>query len=412
MTQPIITSLLDTDAYKFTMGSAYWHLHRNVEGQFAYTCRSKDVDLKPIADQFREQVQALGDVSLTKGEAEWLYNNTKTTRDYIRNFLTDFQFNPDDLLIEDLDGGCGLKIETKPGLPIYEASLWEMPVMALLSELYFKNKYGTRVEEVEASLRKNLEAQTSSVLARHSNDPRVDFTFSEFGTRRRFSRDFQEWLLETLQRDLGKGYLVGTSNLMFAKELKVAPVGTMAHEWMMAYQALVHPIDSQRKALLDWIDFYRGWNGIVLTDTLGSAKWDQDFTPDLMEVYTGQRHDSGDPSRWAANRIEAYKEAGIDPKDKTLLFSDGLTLGSAFGLSKKFGDQIRVTHGIGTSLSNPTLRPIDDGFEHKAISQVMKLVSVNGRPVAKLSDDPAKAQCTSDSHLAYVKWATQFPSSL
>jgi nicotinate phosphoribosyltransferase len=170
-------------------------------------------------------------------------------------------------------------------------------------------------------------------------------------------------------------------------------------EAFMLYQALVHPEDSQGKFLKDWIEFYRGWLGICLTDTLGPKKWDRDFTRDLMIDYTGQRHDSGDPYKWGNERIAAYEREKIDSKEKTLLFSDNLTFDKALDLTKTFGDRINVSHGIGTYISNN----IPSVPEHRALNQVIKIVRANGRPVAKLSDDPMKAQCEDEIFLNYIR---------
>jgi nicotinate phosphoribosyltransferase len=187
--------------------------------------------------------------------------------------------------------------------------------------------------------------------------------------------------------------------MFLAKKHGIKTVGTQAHEAFMLYQALVHPEDSQKKFLKDWIEFYRGWLGICLTDTLGPKKWDRDFTRDLMIDYTGQRHDSNDPYMWGNERLAAYVREGIDPKEKTLLFSDNLNFDKALDLTRTFGDRTNVSHGIGTYISNN----IPSVPEHKALNQVIKIVGANGRPVAKLSDDPMKSQSEDEIFLGYMR---------
>ena len=152
-------------------------------------------------------------------------------------------------------------------------------------------------------------------------------------------------------------------------------------------------------ALKDWIEFYRGWLGIALTDTLGSNQWDRDFDKTLMIDYTGQRHDSADPYKWADRRLAAYKREEIDPKEKSFLFSDNLTFSKAFDLSATYENKINVSHGIGTFITCD----IPSVYEHKPLNQVVKIVWANGRPVAKTSDDPTKAQCEDETYLNYVK---------
>jgi nicotinate phosphoribosyltransferase len=402
----IYETLLDDDLYKYTMGSAFWHMHRDVKAQYVYKCRSTDVDLSIIQNKLIEEISYMEDVVLNKQEADWLYKNTRVTQDYIQEFLRPLRRDAKQLIIKnDKSANGGISIATDPDVPLCEASLWEMPVMSIISELYFKELYGSKYDKVIARMKRNLESSASKLLSViEKEESPVAYTFSEFGTRRRISREFQRWSLEMLSDKLGD-HLVGTSNMRLAKEKDITAVGTMAHEWIMLYQALVHPVDSQKKAIEDWIEFYRGWNGIVLTDTLGSKKWEKDFDAKMQKLYIGQRHDSGDPYEWAEKRIQSYLNHNIYPRDKTLLFSDGLDLMSSYRLSQAFSDRINVTHGIGTSLSNPKTNI--PGIYHSAISQVFKISRVNGRPVAKLSDNPDKAQCPDNTHLEYMKWASK-----
>jgi nicotinate phosphoribosyltransferase len=393
-------SHLDNDLYKFHMGAFFWHYYRGISTEYAYKCRDPQINLLCIYDELKDSLVNMSYVGLQKDEQKWLFENTKVTQDYLINFLRDFHFYPSQVILKKIDVNPGIDIRIKG--PLEEASLWEMPLMSTISELYFRKMYGKKYEEVLDLAKKDLSTKINNLLEdiAHINDEDslLKFLFSEFGTRRRFSFDFQDFAVDLLQTNIPQ-CLVGTSNMFLAKKHGIKAVGTQAHEAFMLYQALVHPEDSQRRFLRDWIEFYRGWLGICLTDTLGPKKWDRDFTKDLMIEYTGQRHDSGDPCMWGEERLNAYAREGIDSKEKTLLFSDNLNFDKALTLTRMFGDRVNVSHGIGTFITNN----ISSIPNHKALNQVIKIVRANGRPVAKLSDDPMKAQCEDPIFLEYIK---------
>jgi nicotinate phosphoribosyltransferase len=313
------------------------------------------------------------------------------------NFLSKFHFDPRQVEIKKIAANPGLDIRFKG--PVEEASLWEMPYMYTISELYFRKKYGKDFQRIIDTAKMDLNKKIKDFSIILEQNPQVHFLFSEFGTRRRLCQEFQKWAIMRLKESF-PSQLVGTSNMLFAKTQRLKAVGTMAHEFPMFYQSIYHLEDSQRKALEDWIEFFRGWLGIALTDTLGRKKWDKDFTKKLMIEFIGQRHDSADPYSWANERINAYNRENIDLFEKTLLFSDNLTFEKAFKLSSTFGHIINVSHGIGTFISNH----IPSIPDHKALNQIIKIVRANGRPVAKLSDDiEMKAQCEDPVFLSYAK---------
>ena len=386
---------LDNDCYKFHMGAFFWHFYKGSPVEYAYKCRDPQINLQFIYNDLMEQIEAMSHVRLQKDEQKWLFENTRVTQDYLVNFLKNFAFDPKQVSINKILENPGLSIRIKG--PLEQASLWEMPLMSTISELYFRKFYANKFDKIIEIAKKDLKSKIDKLY--DINFQLHKFTFSEFGTRRRLCFDFQDFAIAELMASLPGYCLIGTSNLFLARKHHIKAVGTQAHEAFMFYQSIVHPEESQKKFLRDWIDFYRGWNGIALTDTLGPKKWNKDFTSDLMINYIGQRHDSGDPYKWAEERIEAYNREDIDPKEKTLLFSDNLTFEKAINLSKTFGDRINVTHGIGTFITNsiPSLP------EHRALNQVIKIVKANGRPVAKLSDDPMKAQCEDETFLEYIK---------
>jgi len=392
----IFESHLDNDVYKFHMGCIFWDKFALTETEYAYKCRDKNIDLTPIYIDLCEQIETMQDVSLTKDEQKWLFDNTKITQDYLVNFLSKFKFHPSQLKIEKINQNPGLII--RPTGLVQEASLWEMPLMYIVSELYFKNKYGSKFNEILELAKKDLRTKVKDLKKALEIKPQIKFSFSEFGTRRRLCKEFQNYAIQLLKEEI-PNFLIGTSNVFFAKKHNLKAVGTVAHEFYEFYQAFHHILDSQKIALKEFIEFYRGWLSIALTDTLGSNQWDRDFDKNLMIQYTGQRHDSSDPYVWADKRIDAYIREQIDPKEKTLLFSDNLTFWKALYLSERFYEKINVSHGIGTFITNdiPSLP------EHKALNQVVKIVKANNRPVAKISDDPMKAQCEDDIYLNYVK---------
>jgi nicotinate phosphoribosyltransferase len=346
------------------------------------------------------------DVKLTKEEQKYLFENTKTTQDYLVNFLSKFQFKPSQLKIEKISENPGISIRLTG--PVEEASLWEMPLMYTISELYFRKLYGRQFNLIVEKAKEDLKKAVTDLKVQYRQAYQktwhtTQFTFSEFGTRRRLCKSFQDFAIKYLLDQIPK-CLVGTSNIELAKKHGIKPVGTMAYEYIEFYQAFHHLLDSQKMAISDWILFYRGWLGIALTDTLGSNQWDRDFDRQLMIDYTGQRHDSADPVVWADRRLAAYKREKVDPMEKTLLFSDNLTFEKAFNLSCKYQDKVgAVTHGIGTFITNRI--PSVPG--HKALNQVVKIVWANGRPVAKTSDDPIKGQCEDEDYYKYVCHCTK-----
>jgi nicotinate phosphoribosyltransferase len=225
----------------------------------------------------------------------------------------------------------------------------------------------------------------------------VDLHFSEFGTRRRHSFDMQKAVLEMLKQQVPE-CLNGTSNMHLSRILNLKPIGTMAHEYLCAHQALVRVQDSQRVALKVWAEDFDGDLGIALTDTINMDAFLRDFTKLYAKLFDGCRHDSGDPYIWCDKLIAHYKKLGIDPMTKMAVFSDGLNIPKAIQIARRYKGRINVSFGIGTDLTNdiPGLKPINI---------VIKMVSCNGQPVAKISDNPGKNICDSSVYIAYLKAA-------
>ena len=397
MKERIFTTHLDDDVYKFYVGCIFWDKFKGTPAEYAYKCRDTSIDLSPIYNDLCEQIEMMQDVSLQKEEQKWLFESTKTTQDYLVNFLSKFRFHPSQIKVEKVNYNPGIVL--RPTCAVEEASLWEMPLMYTTSELYFKNMYGDKFNSVVELAKKDLHKKVEDLKKLMEEKPDVKFTFSEFGTRRRLCAEFQDYAIKYLKDNLPDN-LVGTSNMLYAKKHNCKAIGTVSHEFYEFYQAFYHILDSQKIALKDFIEFYRGWLGIALTDTLGSNQWDRDFSKKLMIEYLGQRHDSANPYTWAERRIAAYEREGVDPKEKTLLWSDDLTFKKAFDLCATFCKRVgTATSGLGTFVTNniPSLPG------HKALNQVVKIVKANGRFVAKISDDSIKSQCEDEVYLNYVK---------
>jgi len=219
--------------------------------------------------------------------------------------------------------------------------------------------------------------------------------FVDFGTRRRFSKVYQYLILEALIHPPFEVNLKGTSNVEFAKIFQLTPIGTMAHEWLQAHQALTRVIDSQKVALEVWAKEYRGDLGIALSDVVGFDAFLRDFDPYFAKLFDGCRHDSGDPYEWCNKLIKHYENMGIDPRTKTAVFSDGLSFEKAVDIFSEFCHKINVSFGIGTFLTNI--------HTFETLQIVIKMIECNGHPVAKISDSKGKGMCEDRSYLNYLK---------
>jgi nicotinate phosphoribosyltransferase len=383
----IIRSLLDTDLYKFTMMQAVLHQFPAAQVEYRFKCRNSNggaAVLAPYAAEINHEVDALCTLRFNDDELRYLRSLRYVKSDFV-DFLALFHFNRSHIDIR--ADGNDLAISIKG--PWLHTILFEVPVLAIVNEVYFRNTQPTPdFATGRARLAEKLElvkSQTSSLA----------FSFADYGTRRRFSHAWQREVLQTIKETIPQSF-VGTSNAFFAKELGLLAVGTMAHEWMQAAQALGPRLrDSQRWAFQKWADEYRGDLGIALSDVAGLKAFMRDFDMYFCKLFDGARHDSGDPIVWGEALINHYVANRVDPKTKTLVFSDGLTFPRAIELAKHFHGRARTAFGIGTNLTN------DLGYTPLQI--VLKMVRCEGQPVAKLSDTPAKTMCDDASYLAYLK---------
>ena len=389
-----VQSMLDTDLYVLNMMAATMHQCADFaeEGEFEFICRS-DVDLRPYATEIRDELAKLDTLALTPDQMGYLQKRTPWLKQDFLEYLRLFRFNNKFLHVD--ASGEQLKIRAKG--PVFNNIPFEMPVLSTVSEVYNRNVNGHIQHE---DLRKSVMQKIDYLKMRIAQDPEGmrGFKFADFGTRRRFSFESQRLLVEYMSQLL-PNHFVGTSNVHLAKEYKVSPIGTMAHLWQMLWQQSGVSVENSVQASLEaWIKEFRGDVGYALTDTLTFDHFLSKFDKYFGNLYTGLRHDSGCPYEFGEKAIAKYEELGIDPKTKVLIFSDGLDLEKAIDIYYHFKDRIMVSFGIGTFLTNNI-----DGVD--PISIVMKLVRVNGQPVAKLSDEPKKALCREEYFLNYVKRA-------
>ena len=289
------------------------------------------------------------------------------------------------------DSACGLSIEAKGTW--LNTSMYEIPVLAIVNEVYFRLAYD--YDKLFESFKRRLFDKVEKL----KTDEYELSAFSEFGLRRRLSLEAQRLAVETLAKASygGNSTFVGTSNVMLAKELGLNPVGTMAHEWIMCVGQGNHkhnPAYSNWYALDAWMKEYGVLNGIALTDTITTDCFLKDFQLTYATVFSGVRHDSGDPIEWGEKMIKHYESLGIDPKTKTLLFSDSLDFEKATKIERHFKDRVKVAFGIGTFISNDT--------DENALNIVMKTTFCNGMDVAKVSDCAGKGMCKNDAYVEYL----------
>ena len=381
--RPIITTLLDTDLYKFTMQQAMRRFYPLASAKMTFCCRTGTLNLH--LPEVREQINALADLRLSSDELAWLDQQTCFSREFV-HWLSTFRLNPDAVTLSESNDGIDIQV-TGNWVAITH---FEIYILAIVSELHCRNAFSQNARSEGLRRLDNKIQQLKQALGHGEG-----FSLFDFGTRRRYSADWQATVVSTLSQSL-PGVFAGTSNLHLARTQGLKPVGTMAHEWLQAHQALGDDLSSfQREALLVWLDFYQGQLSIALTDTIGMDAFLKDFDRDLATAFQGIRQDSGDPFHWGELALEHYKNLGIDPRDKQFVFSDKLDFDTAVQLYRRFHQRVNVSFGIGTYLTN------DMGDSAPDI--VLKLVELNQKPVAKLSDSPGKILCDDDAYIARLR---------
>lgn len=382
----IITSLLDTDLYKFTMMQVVLHHFPAAHVEYRYKCRTPNVNLQPYLDEIRAEIHELCQLRFTEAELQYLRGLRFMKSDFV-DFLGLFHMPEKCITVS--PGALPGEIDISVKGPWLHTILFEIPVLAIVNEVYFRNVCRQPAWEEG---RKRLQLKMQLV----TDDPAlVDFRVAEYGTRRRFSKQWHEEVVLTMKAQMGSNF-AGTSNLGLAMKHGVTPLGTMGHEYLQACQALGPRLrDSQVFALEVWAKEYRGDLGIALSDVYGMDAFLRDFDMYFCKLFDGARHDSGDPFAWGERLVAHYVANRADPRTKTLVFSDALTIPRAIELAKHFAGRCKISFGIGTNLTND--------LGHEPLQIVMKMVRCNGQPVAKVSDAPEKTMCDDPAYLAYLR---------
>ncbi|MEJ6001632.1 nicotinate phosphoribosyltransferase [Paucibacter soli] len=389
MSAPIITSLLETDLYKFTMWQAMLHRHPQTQAEYQFLCRNPSAfALADLLPELERELDALCGLSFHTDELAYLRGLRFMKSDFV-DFLRIFRFQRDFIRVR--AAGEGLSIVASG--PQVHVMAFEIFVLAIVNELYSR-RFDQAAALAEGRTRLHHKI---GLLRAFADEPerRHPFEVFDFGLRRRFSGAWQHEVVATLKQELPQ-YFKGTSNVLLARDLELVPIGTMAHEYLQSYQATgVRLRDHQKAALEDWVQEYRGDLGVALTDVVGMDAFLADFDLYFAKLFDGLRHDSGDPYVWGEKALAHYARLRIDPHTKRLVFSDGLDVPAALALYRHFADRTQLGFGIGTNFSN------DMGVE--PLNIVMKLTQCNGQPVAKLSDSPGKTMCDDATFLAYLR---------
>ncbi|EMK3672473.1 nicotinate phosphoribosyltransferase [Vibrio parahaemolyticus] len=406
----IIQSALDFDVYKVNMMSAVAALYPDAMVSYKFIVRSEE-DLSELLPEVKAEVLKLQDVRFTEDEIAYMKRVAPYLKPEFVEALRHFRFNPQsDVSFHNKtmsDGSSQLRI-TINGL-WKETILYETIIMSIVSEVRSRQRWSDIPFEQFQTV---LEDKVRYLKAELERRNITNFKFADMSTRRRFSFQAQRTMLEYLSKELPQ-CLTGTSNYHLARELDLTPIGTVAHEWFMGHQALVNVRDSQKIALQRWQKMFNGALGIALTDTIGIDAFLKDFDEELSNAYVGVRHDSGCPFTWGEKMIAHYESLGIDPMTKTLVFTDGLNFEQALDICEHFQGRVQVSFGIGTSLANDMGNYVNDqGEAYQPLSIVIKMVTCNGSPVAKISDEPEKAMCEDIFFLMNLKRRFEQPLDL
>lgn len=391
--QPVIQSLLDTDLYKFTMLQVVLHQFPQASSIYKFRCHNNDTaqyPLREIKDELEHQLDYLCELRFQPDELDYLRSLRFIKSDFV-DYLELFQLKRRFIQVAiDEQGRLDIHIQG----PMVQAMFFEIFVLALVNQIFFTRFHSPAVfEEGERRLQEKIALLQQIDQQQNPQDP--PFLIADFGTRRRFTRTWHEHVVRTLVNQVPH-VVRGTSNVYLAKQLGITPIGTMAHEYLQAFQALnVRLRDFQKKALEAWVQEYRGDLGVALTDVITMDAFLADFDLYFAKLFDGLRHDSGDPYIWGEKAIAHYQKLKINPASKRFTFSDGLNIPKAFKLHQHFKNRVQTSFGIGTNLTN------DMGLEPLKI--VLKLVSCNGQTVAKISDSQGKIVCSDETFMAYLK---------
>jgi len=367
----IIRSNLEQDVYKYNMCANILRHHPGVPVEFRFNNRRPEGKFNEgFMNAFNREIRAMGELRTRDDEVDFIHQEMPWLRPHFLQFIKNFRYDPSQVEARLTPEG---ELEAFFKGPWETAMMWEVPVMALISELFF--------EHCETSWRQGDWATRYMERTKAKAEILQACILAEFGLRRRHSYDVQDLVVRTLKECHPK--FVGVSNVHMAMKHGLKPIGTMAHEMFMGYSVLRGLRHANRYVLEDWMETFNGEVGIALTDTFGTKAFFGDFVGMLARAFDGVRHDSADPYKFGDQVIDHYISQRIDPLGKTIVFSDGLDSELAAKIEKYFRGKIKTAFGIGTHLTN-------DFPECKALNMVIKLWSVMGVPVVKLSDVPGK----------------------
>ena len=372
----IIQSVLDTDLYKFTTSYAYSKLYPRAYGQFRFIDRGKTTYPQGFAEELKKELKEMSKLALTKDEASFLSRELPYLPPTYIDFVRGFRFDPEEVKVEqDAEGHLSIIAE---GL-LYRVTLWETPILALVSELYYKM----------LGAQPDMEYTERTIISKARKLAEHGITFSMFGMRRRFSAAIEDRVTELL-KEHAAGYLFGTSNVYYAYKHGLRVSGTHPHEWIQFHGAMFGYKMANYMAMEDWINVYDGDLGTVLTDTYTTDVFMRNFSKKHAMLFTSLRHDSGDPLQFTEKVIARYRELRVDPTIKYIIFSDGLDPERAIEIANYCKGRIGASFGIGTNLSN------DVGNGVRPMNIVMKLWKCKmtekerWHPCVKLSDVDGK----------------------
>ena len=389
--KPIIKSLLENDLYKFNMQQVILHQFSDYKTTWTFKCRNEDVRFtEEMLSEIREQINHYCTLRFKEEELQYLHSLKWIKGSYI-DFLRLWKPRREDIQTDLIDGK--LTIEAKGTW--LNTTIYEIPILAIVNEVYFRKQY-----DYDKLLESFTDKAQSKIEALKLGNYQIG-NFSEFGLRRRLSGEAQNLIVKMLS-DKSNHFInskfVGTSNVYLANKYNIKPVGTQAHEFIQCVGQGNHkhnPAYSNWYMMDSWIKEYGILNGIALTDTITTDCFLRDFQLTFATLFSGVRHDSGDPVEWGNKIIKHYTELGIDPRTKTLLFSDSLNFEKANMLYEHFKNIINVAFGIGTYLSNDTCV--------KPLNIVMKVTKCNGQDVAKISDTKGKGMCKNPEYVNYLQ---------
>lgn len=370
----MIKTILDNDLYKFTMQQAVHRLYPKARVRYKLTNRGGTPFPEGFAGLMKERVAKMADLRLTREERVWLETACPYFTKAYLDYLASYRYDPDQVEISQQGHTLSVRVEG----PWCRTILWEVPLMAIISETYFK------VTNPDILSRQAIRERNQTKAQMMSN---AGLTFVEFGTRRRFSAVNHAHFLEDVLA-LDHHRLAGTSNVHFARIYDLAPVGTLAHEWIMFHAALTDYATANAAAMDAWLQVYPDVLGIALTDTFTTPLFLKAFTRDRAGRFSGVRQDSGDPEAFTRDIIRHYREKGLDPGTKAVVFSDGLDVERAMKIHRFCRGQVKDSYGIGTNLTNDVgIDPLNIVIK---LSWVAPEPGMEGRPTVKLSDDPGK----------------------